>query len=42
MARNILLDGNAFSDRHSVVHKIFIDNHSAGVAVNIKTNAAYP
>ncbi len=42
VARNIFLDGNTFSDSHSVGHKPFVADLSAGVAVNYKnTKLAY-
>lgn len=42
VGRNIFLDGNTFSDSHSVGSKPFVADLSAGVAVNIKnTKLAY-
>ena len=42
VARNIFLDGNTFSDSHSVGHKIFVADLSVGAAVNYKnTKLAY-
>ncbi len=42
VGRNIFLDGNTFSDSHSVDSNPFVADLSAGVAVNIKnTKLAY-
>lgn len=42
VAHNIFLDGNTFSDSHSVGHNVFVADLSAGVAMNIKnTKIAY-
>lgn len=42
VVRNIFLDGNTFSDSHSVGSKPFVADLSAGVAVNVKnTKLAY-
>lgn len=36
VGRNIFLDGNTFSESHSVGHKVFVADLSAGAAVNYK------
>jgi hypothetical protein len=34
MGRNIFLDGNTFSDSHSVDSNVFVADLSAGIAIN--------
>lgn len=42
VARNIFVDGNTFGDSHSVGHRLFVADLSAGVAMNYKnTKIAY-
>jgi len=42
VARNIFLDGNTYTDSHSVSKNLFVADLSAGVAINYKnTKLAY-